>query len=436
MSQPDEIADARLLIEAIARLWPRVPQLLGDEQERFESELLIRLRALDAALDTAGSVPATGVEGRVGQAQRGVLGVFEAFPAAYRELAGVFADVERGAVPRAIPGAVAHERYLQVPVFYATDRATVDDPRPSDWFSGRRGELSYGVAQVSIPDDHRMAALEKPRWWRLDFVQDPARHVAVLDVAPLGHAEFVDRAAGTVAGATVPEALVFVHGYNVSFTDAARRAAQVAYDLHFPGLPMLYSWPSESAALRYTTDENNAVWTRPHFATFLRLALTGIGARRVHALAHSMGNRVLTDGLAGLPAEQARTLGQVVFAAPDIDAAVFTQLAAVFAGRAAGYTLYASSNDKALQASQKLARYPRAGQTGDGLVVVTGVETIDASQLDTGLMSHSYFGERTSVLSDLFYLLRDATPAAGRFGLTLATHTNGLPYWVFDPRAA
>ena len=33
--------------------------------------------------------------------------------------------------------------------------------------------------------------------------------------------------------AKVLDVLVFVHGYNVGFEDAARRAAQLAYDLNF-----------------------------------------------------------------------------------------------------------------------------------------------------------------------------------------------------------
>ena len=35
---------------------------------------------------------------------------------------------------------------------------------------------------------------------------------------------------------------MFVHGFNVSFADAARRTAQIAYDLAFGG-PGALSWP-------------------------------------------------------------------------------------------------------------------------------------------------------------------------------------------------
>jgi esterase/lipase superfamily enzyme len=149
-----------------------------------------------------------------------------------------------------------------------------------------------------------------------------------------------------------------------------------------------------------------------------------------------MGNRVLTAGLVALDPDEAARLGQVVFAAPDVDAQVFVQLAAKFPARAAGRTLYASSNDLALRASQALAGYARAGQSGDGIVVVDGVDTIDASELDTGLMSHSYIGDRTSILSDLYYLIRNGFRPAQRFGLREVAHPSGLPYWVFNPRGA
>ena len=39
--------------------------------------------------------------------------------------------------------------------------------------------------------------------------------------------------------------LVFLHGYNVSFEEAALRAAQISCDLKFPGLSAFFSWPSQ-----------------------------------------------------------------------------------------------------------------------------------------------------------------------------------------------
>jgi esterase/lipase superfamily enzyme len=122
----------------------------------------------------------------------------------------------------------------------------------------------------------------------------------------------------------------------------------------------------------------------------------------------------------------------VVLAAPDIDAGVFLQLADHFVKAAGKTTLYASSNDRALSLSKKFHGSPRAGDILDQRpVVVGGVDTIDASELDTDLLGHSYYGDHKSVVSDLFYLLQGITPEK-RFGLVQQQCINGL-YWKFSP---
>ena len=140
---------------------------------------------------------------------------------------------------------------------------------------------------------------------------------------------------------------------------------------------MLYSWPSEGATLKYTVDEDNALWTVDHFEQVLALVMTQLGAARVHAVAHSMGSRVLAEGLrrvdvSAFPAGSA-ALRDVVFAAPDINADTFRNFIEKFHGRAGRFTLYASSGDKALDSSQRLHKYPRAGDAGDGIVVAAGL---------------------------------------------------------------
>jgi len=71
---------------------------------------------------------------------------------------------------------------------------------------------------------------------------------------------------------------------------------------------------------------------------------------------------------------------QVVFAAADVDADDFrTQYAPAIAKLSQRITLYVSSADRALLASQKLRQYPRAGEAGPNLLVMDGVDTIDVS---------------------------------------------------------
>ena len=93
-------------------------------------------------------------------------------------------------------------------------------------------------------------------------------------------------------------------------------------------------------------------------------------------------------------------------------------------------TLYASSNDRALLASKAFHGYPRAGESGSGLVVATGVETIDASAVSGGLLGHSYFAEDRRIMEDVFSLLHAGQRADRRFGLEAVDSTMGR-YWTF-----
>jgi esterase/lipase superfamily enzyme len=326
--------------------------------------------------------------------------------------------------------------YAVVKAFFATDRQLTGQPAPDQLFGGGRGALSYGSCEVSIPRDHRMGELEAPSIWRLEFRQDPAQHVVLLSAAVQAKDTFFTDLAARVRRAPDQSAFVFVHGYNVSFADAARRTAQMSYDLGFEGAPVFYSWPSQGATAAYTVDEQNVEWAQANLQAFLQDFFDRSEAQHVYLIAHSMGNRALTRALAALlaakPAVRER-LTEVILAAPDMDAEVFKRdivPALTRAGRPV--TLYASSGDKALAASRKVHGYARAGDSGHGLVVLPGLDTIDASGVDTSLLGHSYFADTRTVLSDMHALIRSGLRPAQRPGLVGVASGDG-PYWEFRP---
>ncbi|MBW3597308.1 MAG: alpha/beta hydrolase [Planctomycetes bacterium] len=302
-----------------------------------------------------------------------------------------------------------------------------------------RGTLETGVCRVSIPKDHRAGEIESPSVFRLEFREDPEKHVAILEAMVYEPDAFFGRMRETMAGAARRELLVFVHGYNVPFDGAVRRTAQIAHDLKFPGAAVCYSWPSHGGLLLYAADENNVEWTAPHLKEFLAQLREESGADAINLVAHSMGTRALTDVLrdfARETQEQGAIFHQVVLAAPDIDAEIFRRdLAPALARTAERVTLYASSNDQALMASRKLHAYPRAGESGPNLVVAPGIDTIDVSAIDTSLLGHSYYGDNDSIIADLFRLVHESLPPERRERLKAAQY-GGLPYWIFLPAAA
>lgn len=327
--------------------------------------------------------------------------------------------------------------YATMRVFYATDRAAEADFAnlpPAERYGGARGKLDYGLAEVSIPRGHTPGLLEAPSVWRLEFSEDPARHVVLMSVTrrsgPLFFRELSDR----VARSGGRNAFLFVHGYNVSFADAARRTAQMAYDLSFDGAPVFYSWPSQASLAGYTIDESNIEWSTAHIKQFLVDFAEKSEAENLYLIAHSMGNRGLTRALQTLMLERPDLRGrfrEIILAAPDVDAEVFRR-DLVPALRQAGQrvTLYASSNDLALKASKEVHGYARAGDSGDGLVVLPGLETIDASGVDESILAHSYFVESKPVIRDILNLLRHSLPAGRREGLVGEEGERG-PFWRF-----
>jgi esterase/lipase superfamily enzyme len=288
---------------------------------------------------------------------------------------------------------------------------------------------------VSIPKEHKVGQLEAPSIFRLEFREMPERHVVLMDVEPLESDVFFGALKARVEESEAKSAFVFVHGFNVTFEDAARRTAQIAYDLKFDGAPIFYSWPSQGGLFKYTIDETNVMWTVPHLREFLTDVAERTGARRIHLVAHSMGNRALTSALRDLsflPEDRRPRFNEVVLTAPDIDAEVFRKdIAPYIVQTADRVTLYASSNDTALAYSKTVHGYPRAGDSGRGLLVVPDMETVDVSEVDTSLLGHNYYGSNETVLADLIEVLHKSLPAQQRRWLR-PVQAGTLKYWVFQ----
>jgi esterase/lipase superfamily enzyme len=327
--------------------------------------------------------------------------------------------------------------FAVVRVFYATDRTQTGSKEPSKKFGPEQGDLTYGSCEVSIPRDHRMGELESPSIWKLEFRPDPEKHVVLLSAESQNVLDFYGEVRHRVDQSTDKKAFVFVHGYNVGFEEAARRTAQISYDLSFDGAPIFFSWPSQGNLAGYRDDETNVAWAEKDLKLFLSDLAERTSARTVYLIAHSMGNRALTGAFLSL-LESKQDLASAVFkeiilAAPDIDAEVFKKdIAPRLIASKSHVTLYASSKDLALDASRKFHKNePRAGDSGHGLVVLKGLDTIDATNVDVSLLGHSYYADNASMLSDIYYLFKYGIPAHDRFRLAPVTGDAGT-YWRFQ----
>jgi hypothetical protein len=77
--------------------------------------------------------------------------------------------------------------------------------------------------------------------------------------------------------------------------------------------------------------------------------------------------------------------------------------------------------------SHRFHDYARLGESLPNLVVVRGIDTIDASGIDTDFLGHSYFSEARAVIEDVAAILCRGLPTSDRN--LLREQFQDLPYW-------
>lgn len=325
----------------------------------------------------------------------------------------------------------ALEDYPEPPVrvLFATDRELTNAEDLEKRFGFGRADVAYGECTVSIPSDHRIGEMESPL-----FREDITEHVVLSGISMYDKQVFFRKVAGFVDRSPDKQLLVFVHGYNVAFEKAARRTAQMVEDLGFKGCPVFYSWPSHGKVSAYPADGNNVNWSKKNLKRFLEGLADRSGAGSIYLMAHSMGNRVLTAAFLELIDERwelRHHFKSLMLIAPDIDAEIFERdIAGSLVRSGAFVTIYVSSQDRALKASSRIHGLPRVGDAEGAPLIVPGIETIDATGVDTSFLGHSYFNRSRSVLSDIYYIINEDLRADERFSLEPVDTTGGR-YWRF-----
>jgi esterase/lipase superfamily enzyme len=324
--------------------------------------------------------------------------------------------------------------WATITTFYATNRtATGASNGITSYGPDRAGHVEYGRAQVSIPTARRAGELPLPSLWQLEFAADPSKHFILKRVEPLSGDALRNELGSALAGATDKSVLLFVHGFNVTFSDAALRTAQLAHDIAFPGPAMFYSWPSAGRTRAYFRDEEVAQLSEPAFNKVLD-DLAAWGATNVYLIAHSMGTRIVTNALRGRATRNvtAPAIGELLLAAPDINEEIFREL--IVPGLASlqqtRRTIYASANDVALKASKTAHEFRRVGDTDGGILAFAGFDIIDASAAAplVRAFGHSYVMDSARVLDDITDILIRRKPVAER-GLDRRTVPPNT-YWL------
>ena len=253
------------------------------------------------------------------------------------------------------------------------------------------GKLIYGDIAVTIDANHQIGDIN---------------HGVRLETAPrlLGEKEFLAGLREDLRRRPGKKLLIFIHGYNVSFEKAARRTAQLKYDLQFEGEAAFFSWPSAGRLLGYWADEKAVAEAEPFLREYLIRLVRDSGANNIYIIAHSMGNRAFVSVMPKVreALHGAQTVKEVLLAAPDIDAGVFVRdIVPAMSSKTCGTTVYSSTKDKALWGSWLVHSFTR--RAGQRVIASPGIDSVNASTVDIRVLGlgHSYFAEQANLLRDI-----------------------------------
>lgn len=231
------------------------------------------------------------------------------------------------------------------------------------------------------------------------------------------------------------DTLVFVHGYNVSFKDALRDAADLAGKLsgvaEGRGVNIaLFSWPSDGSMapfLAYANDRRDAAASGAALARGLlkvydhlvSLKSEELCNQRMHLMCHSMGNYVLRHAVQEFIRQSSRRpiriFDQVFLMAPDEDDDAFEHdyKLRLLPRIARQVNLYFNRNDRAMSVSDFTKGNPeRLGDDGprQPFQIPAKVTQIDCTAVVAGVVEHSYYKDCPAVVSDITAVLNGLQP--------------------------
>jgi pimeloyl-ACP methyl ester carboxylesterase len=231
--------------------------------------------------------------------------------------------------------------------------------------------------------------------------------------------------------------LLFIHGYNNTFRDAANATTRLASDLKLSSRIILLSWSTTGSSDAYIADINAARYAGEEFDKLLEeLVMAGV---QPSIIAHSMGSQVVIEGIDRYAIRYAVSVphpivDELVLAAADLDINLLSQKLHSVRPWVRRITIYVTRNDVALKVSQLVGRSPRVGQPSAALLRVPGVDVVDVSLVEPQLFSghHSYYQYNSRVLQDIFAVVHSGAPVHNRFG-TIQRSANGVAYWQLRP---
>lgn len=337
-------------------------------------------------------------------------------------------------------------------IYFATNRNPLPPDNPSDFGStfsqDGLANLRFGYAEV--PENNN------------DPIQITVAPENLFSEPPVLGSQIIFEEVRREMREHAEDTLIFIHGFNTSFHNALRQAAQLhriltGTDPLNPNNPLklnmcVFSWPSDGTllltdprsrdAVAYRNDRLDAAASGAAFARgFLKVAdfINNQGERcqqRIHLFAHSMGAYVLRFAVQEIrkfvPDQMPRVFDQIVLVAADEDDDAFDydHKYHLLPRLTRHVNVYFNRGDLALWASDRLKGNPaRLGTDGplQPLQLPRNVYPIDCTEVVARLAEateHSYHLTVERVATDIRQVLRNrmADEIPGRRYVAASNH--------------
>jgi len=366
------------------------------------------------------------------------------------------------------PNVYVNNKYLETEVpatlrtpnmelIYVTDRHPTAQNN-GQYSSKRSASMAYGVASVGFQDkslkwdkllvQSNQNSRPKKLIYSMNQINELGRFPAspyafkstadglkidsdVLKQKNIHETKLSDNIRKRLKNSEKKDVVLFVHGFNNTFSESVFTLAGIWHFLKRQGVPLVYSWPAAEGGLKgYFTDRESGEFTIFHLKETLRVLFKIPEIENIHIIAHSRGTDVVTSTLrelvienrakGGNPRKDLR-IANLILAAPDLDFGIIKQrlMAEQFGPAFGQITIYTSPGDSALGLSQWLMNSLRFGRLNSKDIdlneqkifrEVGNVSLIKVPK-SGGFVGHDYFHSNPAVSSDLINLiLNNARP--------------------------
>lgn len=359
-----------------------------------------------------------------------------------------------------IPGASIEPDggHTVIRTYFSTNRSFNLESESANFFGTRRiEEVTFGKSYSILLRAGASFDIEVDSLVNVNIIDAPDAPKTLAHNEIQEREDFTEDVVTWIERSSDSSALLYIHGFNTSFADAANNTAKLGYDLGFPGSLFFFSWPARGDSPSYLADREAMLNSQLALRSMIQDIFTLTPVRDLYIIAEGMGATLVSHTLKNtfrVNPEYRNQIREIVLIAPDIEKTEFrNDLVPFIASDEYPLTLYVSSNNPdlnfakdfytrpALESTEESSTLPvtkkpvipdLAGNSENGVFLAEHVETIEVGNANTSLAAAAGYADTGAILIDIRNLIHFGNRANSRSQLTAQLQTEPI-HWAYTP---